>query len=219
MIRELAWKRTFRWAILAAVAFFVYFMGAVLIIRPDTRTAALEATPLALSISTVVLFAFARFRFGIRSVTVCAVIVLAGYLVEVAGVNTGVLFGNYAYGDALGIKVWHTPLLIGVNWLFVTFACAGAAALFRTGNSVRAVTASVLMVAYDLVLEQAAPGMDMWRWGGEAVPFRNYASWFLLALGFQFWVHRSGLPLRNAAAVPLLLFQVGLFVAVILFVG
>jgi len=49
---------------------------------------------------------------------------LAGYLIEVLGVNTGLIFGNYRYGSALGLKVWEVPLLIGVNWLILVY-CTG----------------------------------------------------------------------------------------------
>jgi putative membrane protein len=47
---------------------------------------------------------------------------LAGFFIEVIGVNTGQIFGDYIYGTALGIKLWATPLLIGVNWLILVYS-------------------------------------------------------------------------------------------------
>ena len=48
-----------------------------------------------------------------------------GFLVEVIGVNYGIIFGNYAYGKVLGFKVLNVPLMIGVNWFFLSIACGG----------------------------------------------------------------------------------------------
>ena len=48
-----------------------------------------------------------------------------GFLVEVIGVNYGIIFGNYTYGSVLGFKVLNVPLMIGVNWFFLSIACGG----------------------------------------------------------------------------------------------
>ena len=48
---------------------------------------------------------------------------IAGVGVEIIGVNTGVLFGNYQYGNVLGIQFKNVPLLIGVNWFIIIFCC------------------------------------------------------------------------------------------------
>src|SRR5688572_19150870 len=47
---------------------------------------------------------------------------LAGFLAEVAGVHTGVLFGYYVYGEAIGFKLWTVPLLIGLNWVMLVYS-------------------------------------------------------------------------------------------------
>ncbi len=56
---------------------------------------------------------------------------------------------------------------------------------------------SVLMVLYDVVLEQVAPKMQMWFWNADRVPFRNYLVWFLMALIFHTLLVISGLKLKN----------------------
>ncbi|WP_373512561.1 carotenoid biosynthesis protein, partial [Persicitalea sp.] len=53
----------------------------------------------------------------------CVVAFAVGFLVEVAGVQTGVIFGEYAYGDALGFKIAEVPLVIGTNWLMLSYLC------------------------------------------------------------------------------------------------
>ena len=44
-----------------------------------------------------------------------------GMLAEWLGVNFGLLFGDYAYGQNLGPKLDGVPFLIGVNWALLTF--------------------------------------------------------------------------------------------------
>src|SRR6478609_3641217 len=41
--------------------------------------------------------------------------------------HKGLLFGEYAYGAGLGLKLWNVPLLIGLNWVMLVY-CAGAVA-------------------------------------------------------------------------------------------
>ena len=59
-----------------------------------------------------------------KELGVFLLIYLLGFGVELLGVNTGLIFGNYNYGDGLGFKVLGTPLMIGVNWLFLIY-CIG----------------------------------------------------------------------------------------------
>lgn len=42
---------------------------------------------------------------------------------EIIGVNTGILFGDYAYGTVMGPKLLGVPFLIGINWFVIVFCC------------------------------------------------------------------------------------------------
>ena len=46
-------------------------------------------------------------------------IYLGTFLLEVAGVATGAVFGSYRYTPALGALVWGVPPVIGWNWVLV----------------------------------------------------------------------------------------------------
>ena len=50
-------------------------------------------------------------------------IALLGFVMEVIGVKTGLIFGNYSYGNALGYKILGVPLIIPINWAMLI--CAG----------------------------------------------------------------------------------------------
>ena len=43
---------------------------------------------------------------------------------EILGVKFGVIFGDYEYGSALGLKIFDVPLLIGANWAILTVSCS-----------------------------------------------------------------------------------------------
>jgi len=45
------------------------------------------------------------------------IIFIVGYLVEVIGVNTGILFGHYGYSLQMGPALLGTPLVMGISWL------------------------------------------------------------------------------------------------------
>ena len=53
-----------------------------------------------------------------------------GFLVELAGVQTGLIFGEYQYGEVLGWKIWGTPLIIGINWAMLVYASASSVNYF-----------------------------------------------------------------------------------------
>jgi hypothetical protein len=67
---------------------------------------------------------------ALRSWMVWLIVYLIGMIVELIGVNTGLLFGAYHYGENLGIKVFGVPLLIGINWVVLTFLTAHIANRF-----------------------------------------------------------------------------------------
>lgn len=109
------------------------------------------------------------------------VIILIGILVEVIGVNTGLLFGEYSYGDAIGLRLFGVPLLIGVVWLMVTVSAWQMALLFQLGKVASVVLATGLVVIFDLVLEQFASLYGLWTWQNGIIPLKNYATWAIVS--------------------------------------
>jgi putative membrane protein len=140
------------------------------------------------------------------------VIFLLGYLVEVAGVNTGVIFGDYVYGKTLGIKLWNTPLIIGVNWLLLIYSCWALTGIFTANRWVRYLAGSVLMVLYDIVLEPVAIRLDMWNWNGQVVPLMNYTGWFLTSLILFIILDLYTKSIKNKIAPALFIIQFMFFV-------
>lgn len=117
-----------------------------------------------------------------------AVVSLFGFLVELVGVKTGLLFGDYTYGNLLGWKIFGTPLMIGLLWFIVSLSCWQISGLYWKHRLVRYGLAVVLLVSFDLVLEQFAISYKFWSWQNISVPLSNYLTWALVgSLIFLFY--------------------------------
>jgi putative membrane protein len=106
---------------------------------------------------------------------------ILGFLVEVLGVNTGFPFGIYRYGEVLGPKLFNTPLMIGVNWLMLLYACNFISSRFGLTLITKALGAAFLMVVLDYAIEPVAIKYDFWTWQDAQPPMANYISWFIIA--------------------------------------
>ncbi|MEL7123318.1 MAG: carotenoid biosynthesis protein [Bacteroidota bacterium] len=153
-------------------------------------------------------------EWSINRVIYLAICFFLGYFYEVVGVQTGLIFGNYAYGDVLGFKIWDTPPLIGVNWLMLVY-CSGIIAnhVFpKLPYFLKAIFAASLMVGLDFFIEPVAIAFNFWNWEGDVIPIQNYIGWFIMALvlsfGFQFIFGKD----RNKVAIALFILQLLFFI-------
>ena len=103
-----------------------------------------------------------------------------GFFTEYLGVNYGLLFGTYAYGDNLGIKIWGVPLMICVNWALLTFITADLSRLIHKNIIVRSLLGGLLMMILDVIIEVSAPRFDFWEFKNNTIPLKNYIAWFII---------------------------------------
>ena len=107
---------------------------------------------------------------------------LIGFFVEMIGVNTGLIFGEYSYGAVLGIRWLGTPLMIGVNWFLVSFTVNQMVSQRNLPFIIHALVAAIIITAIDVLIEPTAIATGMWTWETVAVPIQNYVGWFGLSL-------------------------------------
>jgi putative membrane protein len=130
-----------------------------------------------------------------------------GMATEIIGVNTGLLFGNYQYGQVLGPKLFGVPLLIGFNWFNIVF-CSGSLLaqcidlLQRKWNvniTARTYTMAVVLggaaiaTCFDIILEPVAVKLNFWSWENGQIPLYNYICWFIISavlLGFKMYIKK-----------------------------
>lgn len=143
---------------------------------------------------------------------ILGVIYVASFFIEMAGVNTGIVFGTYEYGRTLGFKVVGTPLMIGINWIILVYAIWQWVGKARMNGLLKILLASLAMVVYDFVLEPIAMILDMWDWEGGQIPVQNYIAWFVISFIFFSMFQVMGIKIRNKISTVLLLTQFGFFI-------
>ena len=129
-------------------------------------------------------------------ILIWSLVYIIGMGVEMIGVNTGLLFGDYWYGENMGPKLADVPLLIGINWVVLTFITATIAKRFIGNPWMAPVCGAALMVALDFFIEPVASVFDYWHWDAGYAPLRNYIDWFVVSFAMQLLV-KNFVPKAN----------------------
>jgi putative membrane protein len=156
---------------------------------------------------------------------------ITGMVTEIIGVNTGLLFGHYQYGQVLGPKIYGVPFLIGLNW-FVIVYCAGALLteviellqnkfnikITKLASSIFVIIAgATVATCFDFILEPVAAKLQFWTWQNGQIPMLNYLCWFIISaflLGVKMFFIKDKI---NTFASILLIIQALFFLMLNLF--
>ena len=138
-------------------------------------------TPLNLFISSTLLFVNQK-SLNKKEVVIVFLIFSIGMIAEILGVNYGLIFGKYDYGDNLGLKLLGVPLLIGLNWVVLTFICGSISNHFIKNKYLSIVVGIIFMLIIDITLEPIAPTLDYWEFSGSIAPIQNYIGWAFTSL-------------------------------------
>src|SRR5690554_805531 len=197
----------------------IYAVGVVGFSIPFTHGIFIRLTPLMLLLSFAILVYYSSDLGSEKQhkrVFYYSFVFIAGFLVEMWGVNTGVLFGDYLYGSGLGPKVVGTPPIIGLNWVLMIYLTSAIFSPLKRNLLNGIIWPSLLMVGYDVIMEQVAPTMNMWSWKNDIVPLQNYLMWGILALFFHSVRYALSLRDRNQMALPLFVVQTLFFLLILL---
>ncbi|HLP14074.1 MAG TPA: carotenoid biosynthesis protein [Flavobacteriales bacterium] len=130
---------------------------------------------------TFVLFLVGAFRFDLPYLITILVISAIGLVVEIIGVKTKLIFGDYNYTTILGPDVIDVPLVIGLNWGLLIMSCAAIVYNVYNNNLARAMAGATLMLLMDIVLEPIAFKYNFWQWDTKTIPLQNYIAWWLVS--------------------------------------
>ena len=211
-IRKAAQERHLLFAALLGI---FYLVGAAGLSFEFSRPLFIALIPFTLLGSFFLMLLFNEERFGLREVLFFVMVAILSFALEVAGVKTHVIFGDYYYGSGLGLKVYDTPLMIGLNWVLMVYSSAAVAGLIIVNPALRAAAAAVLMLLYDILMEQSSATTEMWYWRSGDIPLRNYLTWFAAGLFFQILMTIAGIRIRNRLAPYIYLIQALFFLALI----
>ncbi len=136
----------------------------------------------------------------------------AGFIVELLGVTSGLIFGSYHYGDTLGLKIAEVPLLIGVNWVILIYCTGAVVKRFKIKSYiVRSLIGALFLVLLDILIEPIAIKFDYWQWDELNIPFQNYIAWFIFSFIMLQFLFARQFKKKNMAADTLLICQVVFF--------
>jgi len=111
------------------------------------------------------------------------IIFIIGFAAEWVGVHKAWLFGNYTYGETLGIKLDDIPLTIGVNWFLLIYSTGVLMQYSRIKYVlIRVIIGAGILVALDKLIEPVAVRFDYWHWANNIVPDKNYICWFFVSM-------------------------------------
>jgi putative membrane protein len=198
---------TFQWSALVVV--ITHLVGVAGFLSPY-RDYFIMITPLHLLISTGLLIANQVDR-NKNFYTAAIVAYLVGFWIEVAGINTGLIFGDYAYDTALGYKVFDTPLMIGVNWMMLIISIGAVFSRLNTNWLVKSLVSAVAMTALDYLIEPVALAYDFWHWNSDSIPFQNYLAWLITSFVLFAIYYRLRFDKDNPLGVVILAMQIAFF--------
>ena len=151
------------------------------------------ATPLLIALSIIVFIVTYRIlkdgKIRLKLLFWAILVFVTSFALEWLGVKTGIIFGHYAYGETLQPIVFGVPIAIGFAWLgmLLTSTAVVQRILPKFSNyhfMVRAVSISLLMVLFDIVMEPAAMKLGYWTWLGGSIPIQNFIAWFMISYFF-----------------------------------
>jgi putative membrane protein len=172
--------------IVVIVLFILHAVGGLALSIDALKPLFLSLTPINL-MASFILLVWANNDFSFNFYKVIASLFIIGFLVEVLGVFSGLLFGEYHYGSTLGFQLLEVPLIIGVNWIILVVSSFSVSSFFVDKSIFRILLSSVIMVLLDLMIEPVAIRLDFWHWQGGSIPIQNYIMWFLVAM-FMNWI-------------------------------
>lgn len=171
------------WIILLTILFLAgYLFHRILITRPLV----MEITDIFLFLSnfTVLWFVFKKDA-SAELIIWSGLVFLLTLIIEITGVQTGLIFGQYTYGNTLNVKINGVPLIIALNWTVLIMATFSLGKWISRSWILAPIIGSLLIVAFDFVLEPVAIKLDYWEWEKGNIPMQNYFAWFVISLFFS----------------------------------
>lgn len=143
-------------------------------------------------------------------------IFVLGWSLEVAGVHTGKIFGDYRYGQSMGWKLLDVPILIGLNWAMVCFAATATVTHWFRSFWLKLFIAPALPLCIDFFMEQVCNTLDFWQWTNGYAPMQNYIAWYFFGMLFCLPLIPAMKNHHNRFAPWLLLIQLIFFAGIAL---
>ncbi len=194
----------------STVILIIFHLVGIIGIHSSYKELFLQLTPFNLLLSCTLLFINQK-QFNRSFFIVCFIIYVSGFLVELIGVKSGVIFGNYQYGDTLGLKLFDIPLIIGINWLILIYSAGCISNRLNSNIFVKSIKGAAMLVALDLLIEPVAIKYNFWQWSNSAIPTQNYVAWFVIGFCFLLIFNKFDFNKNNKLAQTLYIIELVFF--------
>lgn len=198
---------------IAALYFFLIAGGLWQVLGVFQTLMRILAAPLLIALSIIALAVTFKIlsdqKIRLRLLGWSVLVIIASFLIEWLGVKTGRIFGHYTYGETLQPILLGVPIAIGFAWLcmLLTSTAVVQRILPKFSNYhflLQAISISLLMVLFDIVMEPAAMKLGYWTWQNGSIPLLNFIAWF----GISFIFAVIGLRMRLFhAKLPAIVFH------------
>ncbi len=192
-----------------------YAIGVAGLLIPSTQLMFEKLVPFSLMLSCAFLIAFQE-RNNQSAYLIFALVVVVSFFIEVIGVNTGKIFGNYQYGSALGFRLLNTPLVIGLNWLMLVAGTYNLVNRIGIKKPWSALAGASILTGLDFLIEPVAVKYNWWSWQNNVVPMQNYIAWFYISFVFLWLFFKIEIK-NNQVAMLLIILQLFFFSVLNLF--
>jgi putative membrane protein len=142
----------------------------------------LELTPYTLTLTGMWTLYFSYQKSDKNFILWCVLTFVFTFFIEVIGVKTKLIFGDYNYGNTLGFKVLDVPLIIGFNWMFVIWGSILIAKSLSSQKYIIIIFSGLLSFVFDFFLEPVAVKLNYWSWHNNQIPIQNYLAWFIISV-------------------------------------
>jgi putative membrane protein len=168
---------------IAIWAMLVFHLTGLLLLsfsRGQVYKIALDFVPINLILTALVVVKFQE-EFSLKFWQFTGFSFFTGLIVEIIGVNTGRIFGNYQYGEVLGPGFLNTPVLIGLNWFLVSYCALSASDFLPVPGWAKYLLSVLMLVGLDYLIEPVAMRLGFWNWEGGNIPLQNYIGWAIVS--------------------------------------
>jgi putative membrane protein len=201
-----------------AIIVLFHIVGLIGFLIPSLTPLFLKLVPWHLLLMTAIII-YSHNRPDGRLLLFVLLIAVIGFAAEFIGVHTGWLFGNYSYGETLGIKLFDIPLMIGINWFLLIYAAGVLMQRSRVkSTTIRIGTGALILVFLDLLIEPVAIHFNYWHWASRGIPDKNYICWFLLSALMLFVFELFRFKWQSKVAPALLAMQFVFFIVLRVFI-
>ena len=187
-----------------------HFVGMLGLSFSQTKDYFLFLTPFHLLFTSILIFLSRSYskKFFLSVILISFI----GFFIEVLGVCTGSLFGEYEYGNKLGLEILNVPLVIALNWFILVYASRGSVNFFLKNKYLQMLFSSIIMVFLDILIEPVAIELGWWSWDISSVPLQNYLMWFVVSVIMQVIISNNNHEISKSISISLLLSQISFFV-------